>query len=177
MKKELFVHFAFLVSFFIFITVFKNWFNLSYWPFWVGGVVGTLLPDIDHLIYVYFLRPLDLTSQRVSYLITKREILNTLNLLAETRYERKDLVFHTILFQIIFLILTFWIIVSSGSLLGQGIVLAFSLHLLIDQIVDLREVGNLDNWFKNFPIQVDANKTRVYWGVMLVLLLFFGFLM
>ena len=177
MRKELFVHFAFLVSLFIFISLVKGWIAIAYWPFWVGGVVGTLLPDIDHLIYVYFLRPLDLTSQRVNHLITKREILNTLNLLAETRYERKDLVFHTVLFQIIFLILTFWIIVSSGSLLGRGIVLAFTLHLLIDQIVDLREVGNLDNWFKNFPIQVDANRTRVYWGIMLILLLFLGFLL
>ena len=105
MKKELFIHFSFLISFLILISLLKGWVNLSYWPLWLGGVVGTLLPDLDHLIYVFFLQPQELTSQRVNYMVSKKNIFRTLELLAETRYERKNLIFHTLLFQIIFLVL------------------------------------------------------------------------
>jgi hypothetical protein len=176
-KKELFVHFSFLISFLIFTSLIKGWINLSYWPFWVGGVVGTLLPDLDHLIYIFFLRPYELTSQRATRLISEKEVVRTLELLAETRYERKDLIFHTLLFQLIFLILTFWIITSSGSLFGRGLVLAFSLHLVIDQIVDLMETGGLTNWSKNIPLVPSKENSIRYCAILLVLILIFGIIL
>ena len=52
MKRELFLHFAFWFSFFILIVIAKGHFTLSFWPFWAGGVIGTFLPDLDHIIYV-----------------------------------------------------------------------------------------------------------------------------
>lgn len=174
MKKELFVHFSFLISFLILTSLIKGWINLSYWPLWLGGVAGTLLPDLDHLIYIFLLRPYELTSQRATHLLSEKEVVRTLELLAETRYERKDLIFHTLLFQIIFLILTFWIVTSSGNLFGRGLVLAFSLHLIIDQIVDLMETGGLVNWFKNVPFSLDKEKSIYYCSAVLFLILIFG---
>jgi hypothetical protein len=143
----------------------------------VGGIVGNFLVDIDHLIYVYFLRPHELTSQRVNYMLGKRNLGSTLNLLAETREERKDLIFHTIFFQLIFLVLTFLVVTSTGSILGRGIVLAFSLHLLVDQAVDLMETGNLNIWLKYLPIRLEEDRHKVYWIVVLLVLLFFGFIL
>lgn len=177
MKKELFVHFAFLVSFFILITLFKKWISLSYWPFWIGGILGTLLPDIDHLLYVYLLRPQELTSQRVNYLLQKREIVNSIDLLASTRYERTNLIFHTALFQVIFIVLAFLVISSSGNLFGRGLVLAFYLHLVIDQFVDLMQIGSLTNWFRQTNIVLTSEKTVLYWVANLLAVLFFGLLL
>lgn len=177
MKKELFIHFSFLISFFILISVFKGWLSFTYWPFWVGGILGNFLVDVDHLIYVYFLRPHELTSKRVDYMMGKRDISASLNLLAETREERKDLIFHTIFFQLIFVVLTFFVVTSSGSLLGRGMVLAFSLHLLVDQAVDLMEIGNLNTWLKYIPIEVDKDKHKIYWLALFLLLLILGFLL
>ncbi len=177
MRRELFVHFSFLLSFFILITLFKRWFDLSFWPFWIGGLVGTLLPDIDHFLYVYN-NPQELTSQRVNYQVGKREIWSTLDLLAATRNERAGLIFHTAFFQLIFVILTFWVISSSGSLFGRGLVLAFSLHLVIDQFTDLMQTGALTNWFSqiNFPpIGQDKTKLTFYWIANLLALVVFGF--
>ena|SRR3989344_1811721 len=159
MRREIFLHFAFWFSFFVFITLIKKYFDLSYWPFWIGGIVGTILPDIDHILYLY-LRPQELTTQRVGFLLDKHEIKRTFDLLYETRSERKNLIFHTAFFQIIFLVLTFWMVTSSGSFFGRGLVLAFSLHLLVDQAIDL----------------VDT-KAKVRWLVMFLLLLAFGFLL
>lgn len=175
MRREIFLHLSFWFSFFVFVTIVNQFFSLSYWPFWLGGLVGTILPDIDHLLYLY-LKPQELTSQRVGFLLNKQEIKRVFTLLYETRGERKGLIFHSALFQLIFLVLTFYIITSSGSLFGKGIVLAFSLHLLIDQIVDLMEMNSFDNWLKDSPWYLDLTKAKLYWLVILILTLIFGVL-
>ena len=162
MKRELALHFGVFVLFAILVILFKRWFDISYWPFLVGGILGTLLPDIDHLIYVYFLSPQDLTSQRVSYLLNKRDVGRSLSLLYETRSERKGLIFHSTVFQIIFWVLTFLVVTSSGSIFGWGIVLAFSLHLILDQWIDF-------NFYKQKPTP--------YFYINILILLFLGILL
>ncbi len=146
MKREFFIHFAFWFSFFILISIFRGYLSLNYWPFWVGGIIGIILPDLDHFIYAFFLDPQELTSQRVGYLLRKKNVFRTISLLYETRHDRKNLVFHTFISQIIFLILTFLILSSSTSSLAMGIVLSFSIHLSVDQLADIIDIKNLDNW-------------------------------
>lgn len=141
--------------------------------------MGTLLPDVDHLIYIYFFGPQELTSQRVFLGLQKRQIRPTFELLAATRSERKKLVFHTAFFQLIFLIMAFWVITSSGNIFGRGLVLAFSLHLVVDQLIDLLEIDSLDNWFSQPPLVADLDKQKatLYWVAMLLIVLFLGFLL
>jgi hypothetical protein len=177
MRRELFIHLSFWFCFFVFISLFKNFLSLSYWPFWVGGALGVILPDIDHLIYVFFMNPQDLTSQRVGFLLKKREIGRTISLLYETRNERKGLIFHTCLFQIIFLILTFLIVSSSTSIFGTGLVLSFSLHLWVDQLIDLVDLKNLNNWGNILPFELNFKRSEVYLGSVFLLLCVMGFLM
>jgi len=100
-----------------------------------------------------------------------------LTLLYETRGERRGLIFHSVFFQIIFMILTFWMISSSSSLFGRGLVLAFALHLSIDQIMDLTDIGTFDNWVKMFPIKFDYKKAKIYTFTTILLVLVFGLLM
>lgn len=176
MKRELLIHFSFLISFFIFISIFKGWVGFAYWSFWLGGIVGNFLPDFDHFIYIYFLRPHELTSQRVNHMLGKGEVLRTFNLLAGTRSERKHLIFHSGLFQLIFLVLTFLVVTSSGSLFGRGIVLAFFLHLLVDQTVDLVELGSLSNWTRGISVEISQKQAKSYWLFMLFALLLLSFL-
>lgn len=167
-----------MISFFIFIFLFRRWFDFYHLPFWLGGIIGTLLPDIDHILYIYLLNPVDLTSQRAVSLMKSREVARTLDLLAATRYERTRLIFHTTTFQIIFLVLTFLVVTSSGNPFGKGLVLAFSLHLLIDQLMDFMEVGDLSIWFRDFPINLSLSRQKMlfYWLGNVVLLLLFGFI-
>jgi hypothetical protein len=177
MRRELFIHLAYSFSFFVFISLFRHFLTINYWPFWLGGLVGVFLPDIDHLIYVFFLSPQELTSQRINFLLGKGEVKRMVELLYETRTERRGLIFHTFFFQIIFLILTFWLISSSASLFGRGLVLSFALHLSIDQITDLLDMKSLDNWAKFLPIKLDYRMARIYSVAGILLVCFMGFLM
>jgi hypothetical protein len=177
MRRELFVHLAFWFSFFVLVSLVKHFISLSYWPFWLGGLVGVFMPDLDHLIYVFFMSPQELTSQRVGFLWNKREFKRLIELLYETRSERRGLVFHTIFFQIIFLILTFWIMSSSASLFGKGLTLSFALHLSVDQLADLFGMRSLTNWTKSFPISLDLKNSKIYWSVGTALVVLMGFFM
>lgn len=177
MRRELSIHFSFWFSFFVFVAIVRHYLALPYWGFWLGGIVGTLLPDIDHIIYFYFVGPAELTSQRFNFLLRKKELARMVNLLYETRSERSGLIFHSVLFQLIFAVLTFLMLTSSGSVFGRGLVLAFFLHLVIDQIMDLMELGSFENWMKNSPIKLDYQGAKAYWMVGLGVLLVFGFLL
>lgn len=177
MRREVFVHFAFWFSLFVLISVFRNYLSLIYWPFWVGGIIGTVLPDIDHLVYIFFLSPQELTSQRVGFLLKNKEVLRIASLLFETRGERKNLVFHTFFFQIIFFILTFFIMTSSISLLVRGIVLSFCIHLLVDQLTDIFELKNLANWGEPFSFRLSYRGSILYLSASFLAFSIMGFLM
>jgi len=199
-KKEITIHLTSFFAAFVLITLFKGWFSLEYLPFWVGGILGTFLPDVDHFIYVYFLRPHELTSQRVSRMLSKRDYWDMVRLLVETRKERSRLIFHSAFFQVIFVVLTFLIMTSSGSVFGTGLVLAFYLHLLTDQYIDLAvmarvapkigmntklkkdflpeewgtEPNPLENWFKSLKLDLSKEKATIYWAGMLLVFIFFS---
>lgn len=179
MKKEIITHFLFLASFLIFVALVRHWLKLDAWTFWIGGLFGTILPDADHLIYIYFLRPYELTSQRAVSLIKQKSFFKALELIYDTRYEKTKLIFHTAYFQIIFLVLTFLVVTSSGSYFGTGLVLAFGLHLLVDQAVDLAERGDLSPWFRETPYispeWFTKERTIFYWAGMIIVLLLFAF--
>ena len=177
MRKELTVHFVFWLIFFVVIILIRRYFDLSYILFVVGGLLGVVMPDLDHLIYAYFIKPEDLTSQRINYLVNKNEIKRTVELLYETRQERRELTFHSIFFQGIFFILMFWVLSSSGSLLGRGLVLSFMLHLSVDQFIDLKNMNSLSSWFKNLPFGLDFNQSKIYWMVTTSLTVLMGILM
>lgn len=177
MKKEILLHTLCAIALFAAITLLKSWFNISYWPFWAGALIGTILPDIDHILYVYFLRPQELNSQRAVYTIQNGGLFRTWQFLATTRAERKGLIFHTAHFQIVFLIFSFLILTSSGSLLGRGIVLGFLLHLIVDQGVDFWYSNSLQNWFSKLPITLDKNQTTYYWVANVLILLIFSVLL
>lgn len=162
---------------------------MEYIIFWLGGIVGTFLPDTDHLIYVYFLRPQELTSQRTARMAGNRNYWGMIKLLFDTRGERRKLIFHSAFFQVIFVVLSFLVITSSGSLFGMGLVLAFFLHLLVDQFVDLtatqdssdiqsQDIMNpnpLRVWFRGLGISPNKERVLFYWLALVFVFLVFGF--
>lgn len=174
MKKDLAIHFTFAAAFFILISVYRDWLSLAFLPFWFGGVIGTLLPDIDYLIYVYVLKPNESSSREVASLISQKKILKTWDLLVSDFSQRKGLLVHNASFQTLFLIFSI-LIVTSGNLLGMGLVLAFMLHLIMDQITDLVDSGSLDTWFVGFPLNLDKEQKRWFLVSNFLVFIFLGF--
>ena len=113
-----------------------NWLLVSL-PLWLGGLVGTFLLDLDHLLYVLWVYPDEPNSFQIKELIGQNRYKEALALLVNTRYERWRLSFHNALFQPIFCIFCFWVLSSSSNLLAKGLVMAMALHLLKDEFESL----------------------------------------
>ncbi len=177
MKKDLLIHLIFTIAFMALVSFVRHWLAFPYYPLWIGGLVGMLLPDIDYLIYIYALKPKKEVSLEAAGLIEKKSFASlkeTWDLLTKTRTEHTDLIFHTAYFQVIFLLFTFLMITSTGSLFGIGVVLAFTLHLLIDQASDLFERGSINNWFAKMNLTLNLTQEKWYLLANTVLLLLFG---
>lgn len=129
MKKSIINNLTYFFLYFIFITLINKLFSFSHILLYLGGLVGLFLPNLDHLLYVFIFRPFELTSQRIKLLINEKRYKEALILLYQTKEERVDLIFHSLNFQIIFTILTFWVISSSGSIFAKGLVLGSLLNL------------------------------------------------
>lgn len=130
-KKEVLNNLIYFFIYFVFVTLFNKLFSFTYWPIYLGGLIGLFMPNLDHILYIFVFKPLELTSQRVKILINEKRYKEALMLLYDTKEERKDLIFHSTNFQLIFAVLTFWVISSSGNLFGRGLVLGFFLSLVI----------------------------------------------
>ncbi len=162
-KKEIFVHVLSTVILFAVIVLLRGYFLPQLLiPFVVGGLVAMFLPDVDHFIYALYLRPNELTSQRVAQKLSGRNFKDVVSLLYSTRDERRELIFHTIFFQLLFVVFAFLIVTSSGSFLGRGIVISFLLHLFVDQLVDLAGYGTFSRWEKTNFILVPSSQQKLY---------------
>lgn len=168
MKKEIINHLLYWLSYFVFLTIANSLYSFKFWPLYVGGLVGMLLPYVDHLLYIFVFKPYELTSQRVNVLVKNKEYKEALVLLHDTCTERKDLIFHTLQFQIVFAILTFWVVSSSGNLFARGLVLAYFLCLTL---------FNLKKFLKGELILENKDSTRIYFTVQVLALFIFALLL
>lgn len=167
MRKEITNHLIYLLAYFIFLTLANSLYSFKYWPLYVGGLVGLFMSNLDHLLYIFVLKPQELTSLRVSTLIKNKQFKEALVLLYDTRGERTDLMFHTVMYQLIFAVLTFWVVSSSGNLFGRGLVLAYYLSLVL---------FNLKKFLNKEVIFGDLDQTRIYFAGQVILLFVFGLL-
>lgn len=168
------LHSLYLVSFFLLVSVMRDWFGFRFISFWIGGIVGTLLADLDRVLYVYVLSPESPVSKQIRGLINQGKTRASLDVLSTSDINNEELIFHSARFQLVFLLFTFWIVTSSNSLFGWGLALAISLHLLIDQARDYMTSSDLAVWFRDVPFEIDADQRKLFFWVNLIILLFLG---
>ena len=141
----------------------------------IGGIVGTFLPDLDHIVYALFLKPNELTSQRVRKSLATWRLREACTLLFRTTSERSGLIFHTVFFQLLFVVFSFFVVTSSGSLLGRGIVLGFLLSIFIDQLLDSMSQRDHSHWLKNMPVSISRSQFQWYLWLQALLILLLGY--
>lgn len=107
--------------------------------FLFGLGIGSFLLDTDHLIFWFFLNPGSRESLEAKRLLEGRKYKEFFLFLGKTNKSHAFLVFHHFLFQLILLPLVLFVFTSTVSILGRGLLISLSLHLLIDEIADYRE--------------------------------------
>jgi hypothetical protein len=187
LKKEIGNHFIFSLVIFILAEFFwllsGDFSALNAVVFLIGLAVGTFILDVDHLVYWYFLKPNLEESIKARQLISQKQYQKALFLLAENHKTHISLVFHHFVFQTVLLVVSFFVISSTTSILGKGLVLAMSGHLLVDQFFDLKNSpDHLKSWlfartpFSNLPLPHSWLKAYFCFFCLAFLLLFYFFL-
>ncbi len=175
LRKEFFGHLLITLVWLSLISVLRWQWQSNLVFLWLGGLLGTFLLDIDHLLYSLVVYPHHLTSMRVRHLLEQRRLREAFVLLGNTREERIRLNFHNALFQSIFYLICFFVLTSTGSLFGAGLILAMALHLLKDELWNLLEGREeyLRSWLF-WPIrgQISLAGQRLF--VVSMLLIFLG---
>jgi hypothetical protein len=133
LKKEISSHLLVTIIWLVIVTLLRWQWHWNLLLLWLGGLLGTFLIDLDHLLYTLVIYPQEVTSLRVKNLLQQRHYKETLTLLIDTHDERLKLAFHNAPFQVVFWVLCFFVLSSTGSLLGSGLVMAMALHLLKDE--------------------------------------------
>lgn len=179
-KKEINNHL--MASLLIFVLVEIVWLLSGSFSFlsaialFLGLFLGTFLLDLDHLVYWFFLKPDLPESKKAKEYWQKKDFKNLLSLLGENHKTHTSLVFHHFLFQALFLVVTFFVLTSTASVFGKGLVLAMSAHLLTDIYLDLKKnPTHLKNWlFARSPFATITLPSSWLWGYFWFYLILLG---
>lgn len=82
--------------------------------------------------------------------------------IAEAIFVSPIAIFRTVLMQAVLTLLTLFVVTSSASRLGSGIVLFFSLRYILLQHADIVEGRSLASWFKGINISFSPSWERKY---------------
>lgn len=76
---------------------------------------------------------------------------------AELFFQLNPSPFRSVLFLVLFVVVSFFIVTSSGSTLASGLVLSLYLQMVLWQIGEWRIAGNVDSWYRMLAEPVARN--------------------
>ena len=173
-KKEAPLYSAVLIIYLSAITVLRWQLQWQMLLFWLGGFFGLVLYNLDHLVYLLWQAPDGPTAVKFRQLIRERRLKEGVFLLSETCQERKNLVGHSVIFQGVLVVLTFFALSSSASLFGKGMVIGLFLYSLTNQGLLLAEGKDLSSWFWQLGFKPSAKTEAFYFLFLVLIFLFFS---
>jgi hypothetical protein len=135
-NSEIFSHLLLTFVYFVLVSLLRGNFDFSLVWLWLGALLGAFLLDIDHLLFWFWLRPQEGESIQARALAKMSNYRGLYTLLKQTHEAHNRLVFHAATFQVVLLLLTFYVLTATNNLFGAGLVMAMNLHLLKDEWFD-----------------------------------------
>ena len=175
LKKAIIKRLLVTLAWLALVTLLRWDWQLSLVNLWLGGLIGAFLLEVDHLLYILVIYPHELTSMRFKRFLEQRRFKQALLLLVITREERIRLTFSSALFQLILYGCCFFVLTSTNSLLGAGLVMAMALNLVREELVLLlqgREKLLRQRLFWQLAGEVSLKNQKFF--VILMTLLFLG---
>ena len=140
---EFLSHLGVTVGYLLFVSLLLKGFSL---PFWIGGLLGMNLLDLDHLLYV-FTHLKEESSQKFIRLWYDKKYKEAIFYIVGSHKKCNRKILHNAIFAAalgVFSIL--WVLISHSSAFQIGLILSIFLHLLKDIIDDLKDMEHLKKW-------------------------------
>lgn len=87
---------------------------------------------------------------------------------AEVFFKLTPSPFKSVVFAAGLALISFFVVTSTGSLLGIGLVLSIYLSLLLGQIAELQARNNLNSWFWMVKVPVRERTQKLLFGIFLL---------
>lgn len=175
LKKELRNRLLLIFAWLLVITLLRwNW-RWELIGFWLGGLIGTFFLDLDHWFYVFWLKPHELTSQRVKHQLNQNHYREALILLSDTKGERIRLSFFNAPFQLVLYLICFFVLTSTANLFGAGLVMAMALSFLKEEFGFLFK-GKTERLTARlfWPLNLQISSPNLKFYLISMLLIFIG---
>jgi len=115
--------------------------------FLVGAFFGTFFLDLDYFLFAYITEPDHYFSKELKKLIGRKNIPDIVSYVDTHKAEMGDSVLHSALFQGILVILSFYVVSSTGNIFMKALVMTAMLQSFYRQFKEYEKKGNLDDWF------------------------------
>ena len=96
--------------------------------------------------------------------------------LADMLFKLNPSPYRNVFFQAGFIIMTLFVLTSSGSLFGAGLVFVIYLSMIMSQALELKEEGNLNGWFSLIKKEIDLKAQKIYLTLVSVIFLLLNLL-
>jgi hypothetical protein len=134
--SEIFSHLFLILIYFVLVSLLRGNFDFSLAWLWGGALLGTFLLDIDHLLFWFWTQPEQGESIQARALVKMGNYRGLYTLLKQTHETHNRLIFHSAIFQVVLLLLAFYVLTATNNPFGIGLVMAMNLHLLKDEWFD-----------------------------------------
>lgn len=114
----------------LFMFSFESW--EQYMLFVIGVFIGFVLLFLDRLLHVFFIAPETELSQEVRAAWHQHHVGRVVQILSSAKTAQEKLVTRSVFFFITYVALALYVLTSTGSHLGMGVILGLGLHYCID---------------------------------------------
>jgi hypothetical protein len=137
-------------------------FGLAGWQFVIGSLIALVLGLVDRFIYAWWLYPFEQSSIQIQYWTRKRDAGAVLGLLMNSNLNQQKLIFRSLGFAAVWVLLAWYVSSSTGSIVAMGIVMGLGFDLLLNILKDWNNPGKLGGWFC-WQIKRPLSVKEVHW--------------
>lgn len=146
--------------------------NLIYW--WIGGLIGFFILDIDHLLDIYFIHPDTEYGKKIIKSVKNTDWKGAWSEMLSTVDQRPQLVMHSLIFEIIVAILGLYVVTSDHTFLGQALILSLMLRIVSEQVREYMHLNNIDTWLWQIKEPIPQNLQAVFLAVGIIVWIIFN---
>ncbi len=135
----------------------------------LGAFLGTFILDLEYFLYAYALEPEKEFSKTLIGFVKHRDFANAINHIKYHKDDVEDKSLNSALFQVVFAVLSIFVVTATNSLFAK----AFVLSILASSLYKLSEIyyeDKTNEWFWAFKTKPSKSGTKIFFGGITVIL-------
>lgn len=156
-------------SYAVIVTIAGSNLRVEFLLFWLGLAAGTFILYFEPFISAYLSSPPTPLSQEARQILKAGKLKEVFNF-ALSHQEQEQPILHSALFQVALTALGFYVVTSTTTLFGSGLVLGMALHLISEEVAVRHDPQRLNRMlFWNIQREVSEKEQRIYLGIIFAL--------